>query len=75
MARMEALASGADEAIMLDIRGYVSEGASDNIFLIKDGELYTPSVQDALEGIARATVIELAGRKKIRVHETKLTLW
>jgi len=75
MARMEALASGADECIMLDIHGYVSEGAGDNIFLVRNGELYTPAVQDALEGITRATVIELAGRKKIRVHETKLTLY
>ncbi len=75
LARMEALSSGADEAIMLDIHGYVSEGAADNIFLVKNGELYTPSVQDALEGITRATVIELAGRRKIQVHETKLTLY
>ena len=72
MARMEAQASGADEAIMLDIHGYVAEGSADNIFLIKNGELYTPSVQDALEGITRATVIELAGRGKIRVHESKI---
>jgi branched-chain amino acid aminotransferase len=75
LARMEALESGADEAIMLDIYGYISEGAADNIFMVKEGELYTPSVQDALEGITRATVIELADRKKIRVHETKLTLY
>jgi branched-chain amino acid aminotransferase len=75
LARMQALASGADEAIMLDIHGYIAEGASDNIFVFKEGELYTPSVQDALEGITRATVIELAARKKIRVHETKLTIY
>jgi branched-chain amino acid aminotransferase len=75
MARMEALASGADEAIMLDLHGYVSEGAGDNIFLVKGGELYTPPVQDALEGITRQTVIELAGRLGIRVHETRLTLY
>lgn len=75
MARSEALASGADEAIMLDIHGYVSEGAGDNIFLIRNGELYTPAVQDALEGITRETVIELAGRMKIKVHEAKLTMY
>jgi branched-chain amino acid aminotransferase len=75
MARMEALASGADEAIMLDIHGYVSEGAGDNIFLVKGGELYTPNVQDALEGITRQTVIDLASQKKIEVHETRLTLY
>jgi branched-chain amino acid aminotransferase len=75
MARMEALASGADEAIMLDIHGYISEGAGDNIFLVKRGELYTPEVQDALEGITRQTVIDLAGRKDVKVHETRLTLY
>ena len=75
MARMEALASGADEAIMLDVHGYVSEGAGDNIFLVKNGEIYTSSVQDALEGITRATVIDLANGKGIKVHETKLTLY
>jgi len=75
MARMEALASGADEAIMLDIHGYVSEGAGDNVFLVKGGGLYTPNVQDALEGITRQTVIDLAGRKEIKVHETRLTLY
>ena len=75
MARMEAQASGADEAIMLDIDGNVAEGSADNIFLIKNGELYTPSVQGALEGITRATVIELAGRSKIKVHESRLTMY
>lgn len=75
LARMEAIASGADEAIMLDIHGYVSEGAGDNIFLVKNGELYTPEVQDALEGITRQTVIELAVRMGIKVHETRLTLY
>jgi branched-chain amino acid aminotransferase len=75
MARMEAQASGADEAIMLDIHGHVAEGSADNIFLVKNGELYTPSVQDALEGITRETVVELARRMKIKVHEAKMTMY
>jgi branched-chain amino acid aminotransferase len=75
LARAEAQASGADEAIMLDIHGYVSEGAGDNLFLIRDGVLYTPKVQDALEGITRATVIEMAHREKIRLREARLTLY
>jgi branched-chain amino acid aminotransferase len=75
LARAEAQASGADEAIMLDIHGYVSEGAGDNLFLVRDGGLYTPYLQDALEGITRATVIEMAGREKIPVHEARLTLY
>jgi branched-chain amino acid aminotransferase len=75
LARAEAQASGADEAIMMDIHGYVAEGAGDNLFLVRDGMLVTPSVQDALEGITRATVIELARRENIPVQETRLTLY
>ncbi|MBW1711584.1 MAG: branched-chain-amino-acid transaminase [Deltaproteobacteria bacterium] len=75
LARAEALASGADEAIILDIFGYVSEGCGDNIFLVKDGQLYTPAVQDALEGITRETVIDLARRAGLTVHETRLTTY
>jgi branched-chain amino acid aminotransferase len=75
LARAEALSSGADEAIMLDIHGYVAEGCGDNLFLVRDEELYTPAVQDALEGITRQTVIEIAHRQNIEVHETRLTLY
>lgn len=75
LARAEAIASGADEAIMLDIHGYVSEGAGDNIFIVRDGELSTPQVQDALEGITRGTVIELALAQRIPVREARLTLY
>jgi branched-chain amino acid aminotransferase len=75
LARAEAQASGADEAIMLDIHGYVSEGAGDNLFLVRDGVLYTPEVQDALEGITRQTVIDMTQREGIPVHQTRLTLY
>jgi branched-chain amino acid aminotransferase len=75
LARSEAVASGADEAIMLDIDGYVAEGAGDNIFLVKDHALYTPPLQDALAGITRATVLELASDSKIPAHETRLTTY
>ena len=73
LARTEALAAGADEAIIYDIHGYVSEGCGDNIFLVKDGALYTPKVQDALQGITRETVIELAERDGLKVHQRRLT--
>ncbi len=73
IARSEALASGGDEAIMYDIHGYVSEGSGDNIFLVKDGALFTPHVQDALEGITRNVVLELARKEGLTVYETKLT--
>ncbi len=75
LARAEAIASGADEAIILEIFGCVSEGCGDNIFLVKEEELYTPPVQDALEGITRQTVIDMARREGIVVHETKLTTY
>ena len=73
LARAEAVASGADEAMMLDIRGHVAEGCGDNLFLVKAGELYTPQCQDALQGITRETVIEMAEREGIKMHETRLT--
>lgn len=73
LARMEALASGGDEAIIYDIHGYVSEGCGDNIFLVKDGALYTPLVQDVLGGITRETVIDLTKRANMKVYVDKLT--
>lgn len=75
LARAEAQTSGADEAVMLDTSGYVAEGSADNLFLVSAGELCTPSVQDALEGITRQTVIEIAHRAGLRIHETRLTLY
>jgi branched-chain amino acid aminotransferase len=75
LARAEAMASGADEAIMLDINGYVAEGAGDNVFLVKDRALYTPPVESALAGITRATVLELASMAMIPAHETRLSTY
>jgi branched-chain amino acid aminotransferase len=75
LARAEAQASGADEAIMLDIHGYISEGSADNIFLVRNGALSTPLVYSALEGITRETVIELAKEASIPVHEAPLSLY
>ena len=69
LARIEANVHGADEAIMLDIRGNVSEGSADNIFIVKDGRLYTPPVMNNLPGITRATVIELAQEEGYQVFE------
>ena len=69
LARIEANVRGADEAIMLDIRGNASEGSADNIFIVKDEELYTPPVMNNLPGITRAVVIELAREEGYEVHE------
>ena len=61
LARMEASHAGADEAILLNAQGYVTEGTTDNIFIVRDGTLMTPPVTDgALEGITRDIVLQLA---------------
>ncbi len=73
LARREALASGADEAVIYDLGGNVAEGAGDNIFVVRNGRLHTPPLQDALEGITRQAVIELAGRMGLELLETRLT--
>jgi len=74
LARIEANVYGADEAIMLDIQGHVSEGSADNVFIVRDGELYTPPLLHILPGITRQTVIELAQAEGITVHETHFGL-
>jgi branched-chain amino acid aminotransferase len=75
LARSEAQASGADDAIMLDIQGYVSEGSGFNIFLVRRGNLLTPPAQVALEGITRQTVLTLAKGATIPTYETQLTMY
>jgi len=59
MALQEAENAGYDEALMLDSYGYVAEGSGENIFIIRRGKVYTPSLTSALEGITRDTVVEL----------------
>ena len=73
LALREALASGCDEALLLDTEGYVSEGSGENIFIVRDGVMYTPDVTSALDGITRATVIQLATELGIRVVEKRIT--
>ncbi len=61
LARLEAIRAGADEALMLDARGHLAEGTTDNVFLARDGVLLTPPPSDgALEGITRDAVLALA---------------
>lgn len=68
LARMEALKSGFDEAIMLNSNGHVVEASAENIFLVKNGKLYTPPLSSgALEGITRDTVIDIAEKNKTKV--------
>ena len=69
----EAKASGFEEAIMLSGTGYVAEGSAENIFLVKDGELITPSRSaDILLGITRETIIQIAPSLKLNVEERQI---
>lgn len=74
MARMEATLSNCQEALMLNHKGDISECSGDNIFLIKRGELYTPSIDAGiLDGITRRIVINIALQHGIKVHEYTLS--
>lgn len=75
IALQRALKAGADEAVMLNTRGLLCEGATSNIFLVKEGELLTPALESGcLPGVARNTVIELCGQLGIAVQQCALTL-
>ena len=73
LALQEALDCGYDEAMLLDNEGYVAEGSGENIFIIRDGVLYTPDLTSALEGITRDTLITLAMDEGLEVREKRIT--
>ena len=73
LAHREALEAGFDEAVLLDPYGFVAEGPGENIFMVRDGVLYTPPLSTALDGITRQTVLELAREEGIEVREEPLT--
>jgi branched-chain amino acid aminotransferase len=60
LAHQEAAQDGYQEALLLDVDGFVAEGSGENIFIIRNGKLYTPDLTSALEGITRDTIIHLA---------------
>jgi branched-chain amino acid aminotransferase len=73
LAKIEALDHGYDEAIMLNETGNVCEGTGENIFVVRDGVLFTPPVSDGiLDGITRAAVMKLAADFGIEVRERSL---
>ncbi len=75
LAKIEANAAGADEAIMLNARGFVTEGTVDNIFMIKNGKLMTPKTSDGLlHGITREVILQVAKELGLTVIETSLTI-
>ena len=73
LAHQEAITDGYNEALLLDTQGYVAEGSGENIFLVKNGKLITPSLSSALEGITRDTIIQIANDNKIPVIEKNIT--
>lgn len=74
LAKREAKMAGYDEAVLMDVNGYVSEGSGENIFLVKKGKLITPPLSASiLEGITRDTVIALAHEEGIPVSEEMIT--
>jgi branched-chain amino acid aminotransferase len=73
LAKIEAINAGADDALMLDIRGFVAETNATHVFLVRKGELATSRVVACPEGITRATVIEICDAEKIRCVETDLS--
>ena len=73
MANTEATRDGYDEAILLDAQGSVAEGSGENIFTVRDGVLYTPALDVALDGITRRSVIAIASEMGLKVVEKRLT--
>ena len=73
LALQEALSGGADEALMLDTEGYVTEGTGENIFVVRNGVVYTPDLSSALEGITRDTVICLIAEAGLDLVEKRIT--
>jgi branched-chain amino acid aminotransferase len=73
LALQEALACGMDEAMLLDNEGYVAEGSGENIFLIRDGVIYTPDLTSALDGITRNTIFQMAEEIGVSVKEKRIT--
>src|SRR5438876_1774137 len=74
LAKIEANNAGADDALMLDTRGFVAETNATNVFIVRNAEVATSRVVACPEGITRATVIEICSAKKIPCKETDLTL-
>jgi branched-chain amino acid aminotransferase len=73
LANQEAVEHGYDEALLLDVDGYVAEGAGENLFVVKNGKLYEPELTSALIGITRDAVITLARDLGLEVQAKRLT--
>lgn len=74
LAKIQANAAGADDAVMLDVEGYVAETNATNLFLVSRGELHTPTADHCLPGITRGVVLRLAREAGIPALERRISL-
>lgn len=73
LAHQEAAQDGYQEALLLDVDGFVAEGSGENIFIVRNGKLFTPDLTSALEGITRDTIVTLAKEIGLEVIEKRIT--
>ncbi len=73
LAHQEAAQDGYQEALLLDVDGFVAEGSGENVFIVRRGKLYTPDLTSALEGITRDSIIALAHEIGLEVIEKRIT--
>jgi len=73
LALNEALKDGYDEALLLDVDGFVAEGSGENIFIVRNGVIYTPELTSALDGITRQVLMALADKIGVEVREKRIT--
>lgn len=74
LAHQEVATNGYDEAMLLDPHGFICQGAGENLFMVRDGELHTPDLGGGgLDGITRQTIIKFANDLGIKVHERRIT--
>jgi branched-chain amino acid aminotransferase len=73
LALQEALQDGYDEAMLLDVDGFVAEGSGENMFIVRDGQIFTPDLTSALDGITRNTLFVLAKEMGYEIKEKRIT--
>jgi branched-chain amino acid aminotransferase len=73
LALQEAISTGYDEALLLDHEGYCAEGSGENLFVVRNGKLYTPETTSALEGITRDTIMTIAAEQGLEVIVKRIT--
>jgi branched-chain amino acid aminotransferase len=73
LSHQEAVHDGYDEALLLDVDGFVAEGSGENVFIVRKDRIYTPDLTSALEGITRETIVTLAGEIGVPVIEKRIT--